>query len=151
MLSQKICVTANHFPFASLPLLPMGQIVELVGGGFPDTPDNPETYGASLEALVEVFPSSEDLIELVEKWFALRYLHCRSITSLRYRLSWAIPYSPSLQLQNVLIKIRLCRFCDASFRKEYGLTTHCLDNHPAEWIAIGKSLTHNRMPRPLHL
>ena len=151
MSSQKTCVPANHFPFASLPLLPMSQIVELVGGGFPDTPNNPETYGASLEALVEVFPRSADLIELVEKWFALRYLNCRSITSLRYRLSLVLTYRPSLQQQNVLIKLRLCRFCDARFRKEFGLTTHCLDIHPAEWIAIGKSLTHNRMPLPLHL
>ena len=145
MFSQKICVPANHFPFSSLPLLPMSEIVEFVGGGFPD---NPETYGASLLVMVKMFPSSKDL---VEKWFAVRFLHTRSITFLRYRLAYAIPYSPSLRLQNVLIKIRLCRFCDASFRKDYGLITHCEESHPGEWIAIGKSLTHNRMPRPLLL
>ena len=147
MFSQNIihCLSANHFPFSSLPYPAMKEIVEYVGSG---SPDHPETYGDSLLVMAKMFPSSSTL---VEKWFEVRFLHTRSIATLRYRLAYAIPYSPSLQLQNVLIKIRLCRFCNASFRKEHGLTAHCLDKHPAEWIAIGKSLTHNRMPRPLHL
>ena len=47
----------SHFPFASLPLLPMSQIVELVGGGFPLTPDSLETFGVSLKIFGRGFPS----------------------------------------------------------------------------------------------
>ena len=146
----------SHFPFLSLPLLPMSHIVELVGGGFPIDPNDPYTFGVSLEMLVVVFPHSVVLVELVEKWFALRFLTCRTLTTLRYRLFKSleavvadIRYHPSLLQQNVLIKLRVCRFCDRSFRKENGLAAHCEDVHPAEWSAIGKSLQNNRMPPPL--
>ena len=68
MFSQKIihCVPANHFPFSSLPYPAMKEIVEFVGGGFPD---HPETYGDSLLVMVKMFPSSKDL---VEKWVEVR-------------------------------------------------------------------------------
>ena len=145
MSAQEVshCLLAVPVPFSSLPLLILEKIVEFVGSG---DVDQPETYGDSLLVMAEVFPVCSTLIQ---RWFEVRYMHTKSIAHLRYRLAVALPFSPSLHLQLELIRTRLCRVCNTGTRKAFRLITHYKDCHPREWISLGQSLDHNRMPRPL--
>ena len=148
MSAQKVshCLPAVPVPFSSLPLLVLKKIVEFVGSG---DVDRPETYGGSLLVMSEVFPVC---LHLIQRWFEVRFVHTKSIDRLRYRLAVALPFSPALtpvhhQLQ--LIKTRLCRVCNTGTRGAFWMTEHYKYCHPREWVSLGQSLDHNRMPLPL--
>ena len=108
MSAQEVshCLFAVPVPFSSLPLLILEKIVKFVGSG---DVDQPETYGDSLLEMSEDFPVC---LTLIQHWFKMRFMHTRSITTLRYRLAFAIPISPSLHLQLELIRTGLCCVCN---------------------------------------
>ena len=116
-------------------------IVEFVGCG---DVDRPETYADSLLVMTEVMPVCS---QMIRRWFGVRFIHTKSITSLRFRMAVTFPFSFVAPAE--LIKTRLCRVCSKGTRGSVGLVMHYVDCHPREWSSLGHSLDHNWMPLPL--
>ena len=135
---------ADLFPLSSLPFYILRDIVEFVGAG--DHVNHPEDYGASLVVMLELFPDCE---QVIERWFAVRFVHTRSFSHLKYRLAMVLPFHPILtpvHVQVKLIQTRVCRVCNTALFGAFWVEAHYEVAHPEVWLVFGRTLDHNLMP-----